>query len=252
MPVNWLLETVKWKWLIRSQAPFLNLLKSIIAGVTLGFITPARSGEFIGRVMFLDEEDKAKVFYLSVVGGIIHTAITLAAGALCISFWSKDLFWSGAATGAAVGFLLLYFRYDLFNNIISSIPFLERKRFILHNKQLPDFATQINVLLITLMRYGVYILQYILLQMFFGVSDNFFLLLVHNGVFFLFHSFSPLMPFLDFSFRGGLALYVFQDVTSNNIAVLSAVLWAWFMNLVVPAIIGYLFILNRRAVAYVH
>lgn len=251
MPVNWLLETVKWRWLIRSKETFLKLLKSIISGVTLGFITPARSGEFIGRMLFLDEEDKAKVFYLSVVGGVAHTAVTVSMGALFISVWNGNIFFSGIVTGAAAGFMLLYFRYDLFNNLISSIPFLERRNFILPNHHLPRIAMQLKVLLITFIRYSVYILQYILLQMYFGVSDNFFALLAHNGVFFLIHTFSPLMPFLDFSFRGGVALYLFNDLTTNNIAVLSAVTWAWFMNLVVPAIIGYLFILNRRTLQYV-
>lgn len=246
MPVNWLLETIKWRLLIRSKASFQILLRSVIAGITLGFITPARSGEFIGRVMFLDEEDKAKIFYLSVVGGIAHTAITLGAGALFVAVWSSNLLWSGIASGSAVAFLLLYFRYDLFNNVISSIPFLERRNLILHNHQLPELSIQVNVLLITLLRYCVYILQYILLQMFFGVSDNFFALMVHNGVFFLIHTFSPLMPFLDFSFRGGAALYVFKDFSANNIGVLSAVTAAWVLNLVVPAVIGYLFILKRK------
>ena len=247
MPANWLLETVKWSWLIRSNASFQILLRSVIAGITLGFITPARSGEFIGRTMFLDEEDSAKVFYLSVVGGIAHTAITLGAGAFFVAIWSNNILWSGIASGACVVFLLLYFRYDLFNNLISSIPFLERRKFILYNHQLPNLPTQINVLLITFMRYCVYILQYILLQMFFGVSDNFFALMVHNGVFFLIHSFSPLMPFLDFSFRGGAALYIFKDFSANNIGVLSAVTGAWILNLVVPALIGYLFILKKNS-----
>ncbi len=248
MPVNWLLETVKWQMLLKVDLPFLNLLKSVIAGITFGFVTPARSGEFVGRAMYLDDESKPKIFFLSVVGGIVHTAITVGAGAICVALWSDNAIWASAATGASIGFFLLYFRYDLFNRIIASVPFLEQRNLFLHKHQLPDFPTQVKVLLITALRYAVYLTQYVALMMFFGVGNNFFALFIHNGVFFLVHTFSPLMPFLDFTFRGGAALYIFGSFTSNNIAVISAVLWAWVMNLVIPAVIGYLFILNRRIV----
>ena len=84
MPVNWGLETWKWKILLRSDVPATRLLQSIIAGITVGFVTPGRSGEFIGRVMFLNDDNRSKVFYLSSIGGLAQTAASLIVGrALC-------------------------------------------------------------------------------------------------------------------------------------------------------------------------
>jgi len=54
-----------------------------------------------------------------------------------------------------------------------------------------------------------------------------------------------MMPFVDLSYRGGTALYVFHDFV-NSIGVLSAVMMVWLINLVIPSVIGYLFILNRK------
>lgn len=67
-------------------------MKGVIAGVTFGFVTPGRSGEFIGRVLYLDDKDKTKVFYLTGIGGIAQTAITLLAGSLCLSVLIDDPF----------------------------------------------------------------------------------------------------------------------------------------------------------------
>ncbi len=246
MPVNWLLETVKWRLLIKSAEPFAHLFKSVIAGITLGFVTPARSGEFVGRVLFVAEENKAKIFYLSSIGGIAQSVATLTAGVFFVFMWSANSFFYGLTIGVALVFMLIYFRFDLLNRFISSNSFLKKHSLIIREKELPDITTQIKVLVLSFIRFGVYLLQYVLLLMFFGVSSDFFALLIHSGVFLVAQTFSPMMPFVDVSYRGGSALYVFHNFSQNNIAVLSAVMMVWLINLVIPSLIGYFFILNRK------
>lgn len=246
MPVNWTLETLKWKILIQSKSSFRNLLKGIIAGVTLGFVTPARSGEFIGRVMYLDEDDKAKVFYLSSIGGIAQSVATLMAGVFFVALWRTDALLIGLTIGVGVSFMLVYFRFDFFNRFISSIPVFQKYNLVIDNDALPEIGVQLKVLLFSFVRLAVYLLQYVLLLMFFGVSDSFFALVVHTGVFLVALTFSPLLPFLDFSFRGSLALYIFSNFSNNIIGILSAVTFVWLLNLVLPAVIGYFFILKKK------
>jgi len=53
MPVNWFLESLKWKKLMKS---FLNIsikdaIKAVLVGVSFGVVTPARLGEYGGRVL---------------------------------------------------------------------------------------------------------------------------------------------------------------------------------------------------------
>ena len=246
MPFNWSIETLKWKWLINSTTPFVNLLKSVIAGITFGFITPARSGEFIGRIMYLNDVDKTKVFYLSSIGGIAQTVVTLVAGVFCVLLWSNNSMLNGLATGIAVAFLFFYFRFDLFNQIISSSNFLSRKGLLINNNELPVIGTQLKVLLASLVRYLVYLTQYVLVLHFFEVSDSLPMLTVYSGVFLVAQTFSPLMPFLDISYRGGSMLYIFKDTDSNSIALLGAVTLVWVINLLTPTLIGYFFILRKK------
>lgn len=248
MPINWVLEAIKWRVLLQDErTAFTELMKGVVAGITFGLVTPARSGEFIGRVIYLDDAHKTKVFYLTGIGGIAQTAVTLMAGALCLAYMNFDSLVQGLALGLAVAVLFLYFRFDIINKLIVSFPILVKHGLTISHEELPTTQLQMQVLLISAMRYAVYLLQYVLVFMFFGVSTNALLLLVHSGLLLLVQSFSPLMPLVDISYRGGSALWVYRAVTDNNLAVLTAAVAIWLINLVVPAVVGYLFIVRKRA-----
>ena len=248
MPVNWGLETLKWKMLLKTQVPFIRLLQSVIAGITVGFVTPGRTGEFIGRVMFLNDDNKSRIFYLSSIGGLAQTAASLIIGVPFVFIWRNDPFITEIVIGSAAVYLFAFFRFDLLNKFISSWPFLQRYGLIIEQGDLPQIKTQLWVLLLSFLRFGVYTIQYVLLLVFFGVGTNSIALFTHSIVYLLAQTFSPLMPLLDFSYRGATALYVFNNISNNNVAILSTVMIVWLVNLVVPALIGYLFILKRKAI----
>ena len=246
MPLNWILETWKWKVLLGSQQSFLRLLKGVVAGITTGFVTPSRTGEFFGRVMYLEDAEPVQAFLLSSMGGIAQSVVTLVVGVFFISLWSSSPLFIGMTTGVGVVFIFIYFRFEIFNNYLSEVPFLKNYKLFIPEDEFPSVPVQFQVLLFSLVRYTIYLLQYVLVFMFFGVSDNFFALVVHSGAFLVALTFSPLLPFLDFSFREGIALYIFRNFSTNTIGILTAVSFVWLLNLVLPAVIGYFFILNRR------
>lgn len=245
MPVNWMLETIKWRILLNAKVPLLQLIKSIVAGITMGFVTPGRSGEFIGRVVFLEDYSKTRGFYLSSLGGLAQTAASLFIGVPFVFMWSGDRYLAETTMGVAVIYLLAFFRFDLLNRVIASIPILKRYGLIIMEKDLPSIGAQTITLLYSFIRFLTYSLQYVLLLVFFGVSGNFRDLMSHSVVYLLAQTFSPLMPLLDVSFRTGTALLIFKDMTADNLAVLSAVLMVWMINLVIPALAGYWFILRK-------
>lgn len=246
MPVNWGLETYKWKVLLRSNASGIQLVQSIVAGITAGFVTPGRTGEFIGRVLFLNDGDNSKVFYLSFIGGTAQTAASLVIAIPFIYLWKQNAFIVEAITGCATVYLLFYFRFDLVNRWLSSSSILQRYSLLIKHEDLPAVKTQVFVLLLSMLRFTVYLLQYVLLLSFFGIGPECLPLFTHSVVYLLAQSFSPLMPLLDVSYRGATALYVFKDISSNTIAILTAVMVVWIVNLVIPALVGYLFILRKK------
>jgi hypothetical protein len=248
MPVNWGLETLKWKILLRTDVPFSRLLQSVIAGITVGLVTPGRTGEFVGRVMFLNDDNRSKVFYLSSIGGLAQTAASLVIGIPFVLIWRNDIFLTEIVAGSALLYLFAFFRFDLLNKLISKWSFLQRYGLIIEHGDLPGINTQLWVLLLSFLRFGTYLVQYVILLMFFGIGNNTLALFTHSTVYLLAQTFSPLMPLLDFSYRGATALYVFNSISNNNIAILSTVMIVWLINLVIPALIGYLFILKRKAI----
>ncbi|MBK8659554.1 MAG: flippase-like domain-containing protein [Bacteroidetes bacterium] len=246
MPVNWYLETIKWQKLLQDNIAFAPALRSVLSGVTLGFVSPARLGEFSGRIWHLSPEMRRSAFYLSNLGGIAQTAITLVAGAVCFSLWVNNPFVSGIVIGLSVVFLLLFFRFDVVNNYLSKKDGLRKAGFYISDEELPDLRTQSIVISFSLVRYLVYLFQYVCAFHFFGIEATVFTLTIHSGVLLLMNSFSPLLPALDFSFRGTVALYVFREISDNSLALLSAATFIWLLNLVLPALVGYLFIVRKE------
>lgn len=55
MPLNWAIETAKWQLLLSGTVSqsFGDALKSVLAGLNTGFVTPNRIGEFAGRILLL-------------------------------------------------------------------------------------------------------------------------------------------------------------------------------------------------------
>jgi hypothetical protein len=54
------------------------------------------------------------------------------------------------------------------------------------------------------------------------------------------------MPYLDFTYRGSVAVFIFEPQTKNTIAVFLAVTLVWMINLVIPALVGYFFIWRHK------
>lgn len=247
---NWWLETWKWKMLLRNRVPMLHLMKAVLAGVTLGFVTPARGGEFLGRAMYLEGDEKPRAFYLSIIGGLAQACVTLAVASWLIRLWRDDVFIYTLVTGTAVMFLLFYFRFGWLNRLAASNSFLQHRGWVINHIHLPGLRTQLSVLLLSLLRLAVYLHQYVFLFIFFGSDSDLVTLSACSAVFLLFQTFSPLMPLLDISFRGGVALFVFAAADENQLVILSAITFAWLINLVLPSLLGYFFILRKRISPY--
>lgn len=252
MPLNWLLESYKWGFLLNKNYDVKTLLRGVIAGVTFGFVTPARSGEFLGRVLFLQDVDRVRSFYLCALGGMAQAVITYTMGVLCLGIVGGQLFndWQtpmAVATGMAAVFLLFYFRFDWLNALLRKLGFLSRLKLLMSDNDIPSPDLLIKTLGLAFIRYIVYVAQYVLLALFFCKGGEVTGLIICTGLFLLLQSISPLTPFLDVPLRGVMALAVFGGLLQQNkMGILMMVAMALVVNLAVPALLGYFFILNRR------
>ncbi len=252
MPLNWLLEAHKWGVLLNSNYSIKTLLKGVIAGVTMGFITPARSGEFLGRVIFLNDVDRVRSFYLTAIGGMAQAVPTYTLGTICVALLGATIFPHfefvvGISVGMATAFLFFYFRFDLLNRLIHQLPFLTARKLVMDKDEIPPQGVLFKTLLIACLRYLVYLAQYVLLALFFCQGKDVTSLVIGTGALLLMQSLSPLTPFLDIPLRGLMALGVYGVLLGQNrIGILMVVAAIVVINLALPALVGYIFILNRK------
>ena len=92
LPVNWLLEAIKWRMLTANvQKITLGFsIKAVLVGISTGFFTPNRIGELVGRVMYLNVENRKAGVTMSVVNSLTQNLVLVLCGvpACFIYFYS--------------------------------------------------------------------------------------------------------------------------------------------------------------------
>src|SRR5688500_3856291 len=93
MFINWGIEARKWQLAVRriQRVGFYNSLRAIFAGTTLGFFTPNRMGEYLGRMWFIREGSRLRAISLTIVCSMAQLLVTLLAGCIGIYFLRRHV-----------------------------------------------------------------------------------------------------------------------------------------------------------------
>jgi hypothetical protein len=254
MPVNWSLEAIKWKLLLRNSG-HVSLgaaMRSVLGGLSIGFATPARVGEFAGRVMFLHSGERIDGIYLSAIGGLAQSIVTFLTALFMLHFYTghADIFLNpyGYITFTVISFAMVA-TYISFEQVVmwlkKHLSFF--KDYVIDIRKTPHRNDKWLVLGTSIVRYGVYVLQYYLLLRFIGMSGSTFELIASVSLILFLQSVSPLMPITDMTVRGGIALTVFDHYGSYMaIGIFMVPVMLWAINLLIPALTGYFFILKLK------
>lgn len=265
MVVNWTLEAGKWKILVRhiEHISLFTSFKGILAGVSFAINTPNRVGEYFGRIIYLKEGNRLRAISLTVVGSISQLIITVVFGIVGL-FFLRQLFTSGTVTtmpalsllwidiilygasGVAVALLLVYFRLSFLIKIIEKIPFVTR--FVYFIQKLEDFKWKelLTILLLSLARYTVFIVQYVLLLQVFEVNISLWQSCWLTFVMFLVMAVIPTIALAELGLRGQVSLLLFGLISKNALGIVIMASSIWLINLVIPALAGSLFILGTK------
>lgn len=264
MLVNWGLEARKWQVLIRHIQPvsFGDAFRSILSGQALGFSTPNRVGELVGRAVFLEEGNRLRGIVLSLVGSLSQTIITLLAGLLALVYLRLDVlpatdqvagvsivWYTGFVIATAVGvslFILLFFRIAWVIRALEKIRLVRKYRFLIAELENLRRKELTRILLLSVYRYMVFIVQYLLLLQVFAVQISPVNAVCMVSVMLLILAIVPTIALAELGFRGKLSLQLFGLLSSNTIGIIATTAGIWIINLIVPAIVGSLFLLGVR------
>lgn len=253
MPLNWCLESVKWKQLVHIVQKWFTIsdaIKAVLIGVFFGFITPNRIGEFGGRLFKIESGNKANALNLSFIGGLAQFVITFLIG-LTASIWlivqHFDLNLIFAYLFLTLIYIVSLYIYFNFKRIVKFL--LSYKIFIkFSEKYVFNFDLSqwflLQILLITLLRYSVYVFQYVFVLSFLGINLEFVLLAKVISTMLLIQTIIPSFALIDVGIRGNVLLFLLAEYSDKQLVMLVGVLLVWILNLVIPAIIGYINFLN--------
>jgi hypothetical protein len=252
MFINWFIESIKWKLLISKlqHLSFFTSYKAVLTGLTVNTWIPNRLAEFIGRILYLEQENRTKATFSTLVGGFAQLIATTLAGSLGLIFWfssGNDLVIILIALLLVNGFLLLaYFNVSIFSGIIKKISFL--KKLWQYVEILEEYSSPqlLELLILSFTRYAVYCTQYYLLFLVFGIDFGLLQTFMCISLIFLSLSVIPAVTLTEIGVRGATVLYFTGFYTDNSAGVLAAAYLIWLINIIIPAIAGAFLLLKIK------
>lgn len=238
-PLNIYLETVKWTTLLGRKVNSWLGLKSILAGMSLGLITPTGVGEAIGRVSYLKGVSPRTSLPAVILNSLIQTIITLVFGVVGISAMvNSKLLSSEFAWMVLVGGLGLMALVVIFFLGIGSFGKVKSLWRICKKYSVSTIARTFGLGTI---RYFVFSAQYALAIFAFGINLDLEQVLVGITWVFLAKTVVPTFSRLgDLGVREMSALLYFQALGVEPAMIVLASLTIWVINNLVPSIVGVL------------
>ncbi|WP_190242755.1 lysylphosphatidylglycerol synthase transmembrane domain-containing protein [Hymenobacter lapidiphilus] len=258
VPLNWGLEAWKWWRLARHLEPvsFRRSFRAVLVGLTLGFVTPNRVGDYAGRIMELKSRrlDALGAVFL---GRYCQLVATVMAGTLGLLYFGLRFYLNGypaAQIGLVVltlvinlAVLLPLYHSELLVAAVQAIKPL--RRFARYLAVMPTYPARLltDVLLISGLRYLVFGAQFGLLLLAYGVQTAVGPAAAAVAGTFLLKSLVPSLNALaDVGVRELSATHLFGLLGQPALPVLSASLSLWVLNIAVPSAVGLIFVLRLK------
>ena len=252
MMMNWLVEALKWQYIcLEFQAiSFIKAVESVFCGLAWAVFTPNRIGEYGGRVLFLSPKKRIFGVIGMGVGALSQMAITNIVGVWAFFWfacnylnlqpsWLIGMFVIAFLYSAF--FMILYFRIGLIHSLLLKIPFLKKYQRFFGLLLRYDQKKLKKIFLYSALRYVIFTSQYCLLMQVLISDLPFFEMVLMIFILFFVQSALPSLDLFDVGVRSLTASYFFGFLTDMNIAIMSIAACIWFVNLIIPAIIGSFF-----------
>jgi hypothetical protein len=264
MPANWGIEALKWQKLLNhiGSVKYSTSLRSVMTGVAFTMLTPNRLGEFLGRVLYLPDGSRIRSATLTMLSSLSQLIITFVAGliGLVAMAWQvgapalqqagfSSLLMYGLGYGTAiciVAALLFYFEIGWLIRLLEKVPPISKYAFFIHQIGEIGHLELLKILGLSVLRYLVFLAQYLLLFHFFQVDINFVTAIWGTAVMFLMLAIIPTVSLAELGIRGQVSLFVFSLFTANKLGIVATAAGMWGINIILPAAAGSLLLLRVK------
>ena len=263
MIINWSIEAWKWKISIQNVQPmsFSRSFRAVLSGVSFSVSTPNRMGEYLGRILYMEEGNRLRVISLTIVSSMSQLITTLLAGSVGLFFIRKnidtgnsieglDSFWLQVLQYGVIIVLVIltgfYFRLSLIINVADKLRNNSRYAWLIGSLKDIDATLLLKLLSLSAIRYIVFVLQYFLLFRLFEADMEWWQCFWAVSVIFLVLAIIPTFAIAELGLRGKVSLKLIGLFSTNSLGISLATVTIWIINLVLPAIAGSLLILSVK------
>lgn len=262
-PVNWALEALKWRDLAHKVQPlgFGEAFRGVLAGLSLGFATPANLGDYAGRIGALKTAPSGPDRRFETLGGLVvgnamQFYVALLAGTPAFAYFLAAVLPAPTSAHAvllvALAVLLAFGLWvaarrrsvpALFGRLVWLRPLSRYVRVVGEYSA----AELTRVFGWALLRHAVFTGQFLLVLVVFGIHLPLADALCGVSLVFFAKTVVPAFHFLsDLGVREFSALYFFGFWNIGPDAVVSATLALWLVNILIPAAVGTGYLLRLR------
>ena len=243
--LNRYFEILKWQNLASYLKPISlgEATKQVLAALTAGIFTPNGLGEYAGKALYYEKNETKKVIFLNLICNGIQMVLTVIIGVFGLLYFNAKFNVITLKTVALIFTVVILLIIFLF--LIKKIAIKGYSIAKLFDKinEIPRRIHQKNIFL-GCCRYLVFSHQYYFLFLAFDIDLPYLTMMsAITSVYFLASSL-PTFQFLDFAVKGSVALFFFKILGVNEWIVVFISTLMWFLNVVLPVVIGSYYVLN--------
>jgi len=253
LPLNLFFESAKWK-LIVSKTEIINLkiaFKAVLAGFSSGFFTPNRTGEFLGRIIFLQKTHRKAGVVYSIINSLTQNLILVVCGlpAAVIYFVvvnkgiSPDMeMYFYAIAAILIALLIFYF----------ALPALAKtklwRRYLSFSSDITQYSRNdlAQILSFSLARYAIFSFQFYAMLQFFRVEIEVWQALLVIPSNYLFVTFTPSLAFSEAAIRSSYAVFFISAFSTQTAGIAFAGISLWLINFGIPMLAGAIMLVKKK------
>ena len=238
---NRFLEILKWQNLVSFLKPISigESAKQVLGALTAGIFTPNGLGEYAGKALYFEYIHTKKIIFLNLICNGVQMILTIFFGVIglfIIGYWKWSL--------VLIGICILLFGISFLTKSIK-VKGYSIEKLIEKINEIPKRVLQKNNIL-ALCRYLVFSHQYYFLFLAFDVDLPYVTMMASIAAVYFLASSLPSFQFLDFAVKGSVAVFFFGKLEVNEWIVIFISTLMWFLNVVLPVVIGSYYVLKFK------
>ena len=251
MFIQWFVEAQKWRFLLCKvqYLKFGQSIKAIFSGLSVSFLTPNRTGEFLGRIIFIPKGNRIKASIITFIGNYSQLLTTITIGLISL-FYLPNYFNIDKYLDRNYYYILIFFTliisnilYFFTNKIYDFASIFSKKNKYLSQIEVFKIYSKKELLiayLYSMFRYIIFIIQYYVAFLTFEIHISLIDFVILKPISILLVTAIPTVSITDAGVRvsSALAIFALVDISTN---IISATILVWLVNLAIPSLIGLLF-----------